>query len=93
MFPRELDHAQVLWYTDKGDYGCIYYTTGDICDQRSFYAICQYPAVQGFYLFSCDAHYEVIFDDLLDSVEDCKQQVAQRYPNVIWHTAEQTPPQ
>ncbi len=85
MFPHELDGAKVLWYTEKADYGCIRYTTGEISDRRSFYAICQYPGGQGVYLFSCDESYAVIMDAQLDSVEAGKQNVVLRYPDVIWH--------
>lgn len=94
MFPNELDSAQVIWYTPKGDYGAIYYETGEIYDRISYYAICVYGENSGYYLFGCNDKFEVIADYLCDSVDECKGIVSQRMgfshsndgltENVIW---------
>ena len=83
-FPKELDGAKVLYYTDKANYGEVRYPDGTICDYISYLAICVYPKDQSYYVFGCDEDYEVVSDDLWDSVEECKKITDTLYPNVKW---------
>ena len=81
MFPETLDGAKVLFYTSKGNYGVMRYTTGEVFDNILYYAICKYENDTRFYLFGCNADFEVITDCLWDSVEEC-QHIAQRSCNL-----------
>ena len=42
MFPDKLDNAKVLYYTPKGDYGAMYYDTGEVAAYFEYLAICKY---------------------------------------------------
>ncbi len=85
-FPRELDNAKVLYYTDKGDFGAVYWAGGQaVADYVSYLAICAYPNDTAVYLFHCDENLEVVADDCLDSIERCLQVGRDINPNVVWH--------
>lgn len=85
MFPKTLDGAQVLYYTPKGDYGVVRYITGEIADYITYYAIARYDGTQGYYLFACDAAFEVVSDDVCDSIEECRQTVRSfTDENIVW---------
>lgn len=88
MFPKVLDNAKVLWYTDRGDYGPVFYTTGEPCDRQAYFAICQYAGSSGCYLFSCNAAFEVLTDFPCDTAEECKQHAARWHAGLVWHAAE-----
>ena len=82
-FPDRLDHAAVLEFSEFGNFGTI---EGDARTVR-YFAICQYPNSPGYYLFfcaGCDYDYDVIMDDLEETIERCKEQASRR-GNVIWH--------
>ena len=85
MFPDFLDNAKVLYYTPPGDYGDLYLTTGEIEDRIVYRAVCQYPADDKYYLFGCNAEYEVITDWPCDSLQEAMQTA--QSPNqekIIW---------
>ena len=73
MFPKTLDDATVLFYTEKGDYGAVYSTTGEVLDRVCFLAICRYENANECYLFGCDENYDVVSDSLWGSVEECQR--------------------
>lgn len=82
-FPDVLDGASVLEFSDCGDYGTI---EGDPREIRHL-SVCRYEGNSGYYLFFCTGSgggYDVVTDDLLESLEDCKDS-ASRFGNVIWH--------
>lgn len=70
-FPKVLDNATVLYYTPQDCYGTVCYTTGEIAEHIRYLAICKYENGTGFYLFSCNADYEVVGDSQWESVEQC----------------------
>ena len=70
MFPNILDDALVHFYTQKGDYGSIYYDNGKV-HYIHYLAICSYDNKE-FYLFHCNDKFEVIANYLFDSIEECK---------------------
>lgn len=85
MFPRELDHAKVLYYTPKDEYGCIYYENGDIADRVGYLAIGRYRNEGVYYLFLCDENYGVVGDSVWDSVEECMSAAnSSRGGDIIW---------
>ncbi len=85
-FPRELDNAQVLYYTEPGDFGAVYWAGGQaVADYVSYLAICVYPGDHTVYLFSCDKNFEVVADSCLDTVEQGLQVGRDINPNVVWH--------
>ena len=70
MFPNVLDGAFVYFYTQKGNYGSVFYDNGKI-EYIYYLAICSYN--NQYYLFHCnDKFEEVIADYLFDSIEECK---------------------
>lgn len=90
MFPNELDGAKVLFYTEKEDFGTVNYPNGEICDYITYLAICTYPnASKDYYLFYCDDKYEVITDNLFNSLEDCKKCAEVRKKDIFWIVKQQ----
>lgn len=89
MFPNQIDGADVLSYTDYGDYGCVLYTTGEIADNIHYYCIAQYKGEESYYLFGCDSGYEVVCDSLWGSIEMCRHIVKQNGYHPIWHAVHQ----
>ena len=82
-FPDRLDDATVLEFSEFGNFGRI---KGDDRPVR-YFAICQYPNDVGYYLFFCAGHdydYDVIIDDLEETIEMCKKR-ASKCGNVVWH--------
>ena len=73
MFPKTLDDTTVLFYTEKGDYGAVYSTTGEVLDRVCFLAICRYENTNECCLFGCNENYDVISDSLWESVEECQR--------------------
>ena len=71
MFPAMLDNAKVLYYTPAGDYGAVYWTTGKIAEHIVYLAICRYPVGSEYYLFGCNAEYEVVSDIPFDNIPAC----------------------
>lgn len=85
-FPRELDNAKVLYYTEKGDFGAVYWAGGQaVANYVSYLAICTYQDDKNFYLFNCDENCEVVADGCLDSIERGLQVGRDINPNVVWH--------
>ncbi len=82
MFPAMLDGARILFYTPKGEYGVVRYTTGEILDNINYYAIGKYDKDECIYLFGCNADFEVISDSVWEGVEEC-QRVAQTSCNKV----------
>ena len=82
-FPNRLDNAIVLEFSEFGNFGTI---KGDDRTVR-YFAIYQYPNDAGFYLFFCAGHdydFDVIIDDLEETIEMCKKRAAQ-CGDVVWH--------
>lgn len=83
MFPETLDDAKVLYFTDKGDYGTVNYTNGEISDYICYLAVCAYDKDDSYYLFCCDENKEVVFDYLCDTIEECMN----IHKNIKWRSA------
>ncbi len=82
-FPDRLDNADVLEFSNLGNWETI---KGDDRIVR-YFAICQYPGDSKYYLFFCagqEYDFDVIIDDLEESIDICKERVSQ-YGDVIWH--------
>lgn len=84
MFPRELDGAEVLFYTDKADFGELE-EEGKSARSIAYLAIAQKPEDSACYLMLCDADYCVIADHNFPAVEWCKTMAGMRYPDIVWH--------
>ena len=84
MFPKELNGADVLFYTDKADYGELEEEGKDVC-AISYLAIAKKPGDPACYLMLCDADYGVIADHSFPAVEWCKTMAGMRYPDIVWH--------
>ena len=83
-FPKELDGAKVLYYTDSGTFDPVYYVGGAIAHNVVYLAICKYDNDDDYYIFHCDESLEVVADDCFESIEACKR-VMDKY-NIEWHT-------
>ena len=89
MFPTELDHAKVLYYTPQDDYGAIYYPNGEVADYYHYLAICTYSQKDEYYLFCCDENYEVVSDYYDSSIENCMKVAARSHKeNICWIKAD-----
>ena len=84
MFPKILDGAEVLFYTEKADFGNMHYTTGEIAAYFRYLAICKYENKEGYYLFKCNENIEVESDFLFDSIKECMSYAEDTYINVKW---------
>ena len=85
MFPTKLDNAKVLYYTPKDNYGVITYPDGKVTDYYNYLAICAYPDDNSYYLFCCNAKYEVVSDWVDASVANCMKIAASSYKeNIQW---------
>lgn len=82
-FPTMLDNASVLYYTPENCYGEVYYTTGELAENIRYLAICKYEDDASFYLFGCNADYEVVSDSPWMSVEECMRIAKNSYDCVI----------
>ena len=84
-FPKIIDDACVLYYTLQDYYGTVRYTTGEIADSIRYLAICKYEDDTKYYLFGCNAEYEVVSDSFCESVEQCMLIAKNSYdPVVSW---------
>lgn len=83
-FPKELNGAAVLCYSDRGDYAPVYRSGGGIAHRVAYLAICAYPDDGDFYIFHCDQSLTVVADDCMPSVEACKQALA--HYGITWRT-------
>jgi hypothetical protein len=87
MIAKELDGATVLFYTVIDE---RLQTTGRTTHRvdgqvvGDFYglAICQYEGAQPFYLFYCDANWQVITDTCHQTLADAKLQAEFEYKGV-----------
>jgi len=76
MFPEKLDGADVLYYTAKGVFETVFYTTGEVFDHVKYFAICRYVNEENrYYLFGCNDNYDVICDSVWDSIAECMRSV------------------
>ena len=82
-FPKVLDNACVLYYTPQDYYGTVRYTTGEIADYIRYLAICKYEGDTQYYLFGCNAEYEVVSDSPWESVKQCMLVAIDSYGRVI----------
>ncbi len=85
MFPKKLDSAKVLYYTDKDDFEIIANTDGTDAEYICYLSICKYENDDRYYLFLCDENYEVVTDDLRDTIEQCFEFARYQKENIIWH--------
>ena len=92
MFPGQIDGADVLLYTEKGDYGCLCHDSGEIADHICYFCIARYPDDDIYYLFECNAEYSTVSDSDCDSMENCKRLAANLSAGrlgacPVWHDA------
>ena len=87
MFPSILDNAKVLYHTPPGSYGELRLTTGETDDYISYLAVCQYPDSGEYYLFGCNAEYEVITDWPCETAQKAMDDAQfSRSAKIIWIT-------
>lgn len=89
-FPKILDGAHVLYFTQQGPYGMIQYTTGELADFICCLAIGKYDDGKSYYLFGCNADYEVVSDLPLGSIEECMHVANESYDcDILWIAVDQ----
>lgn len=82
MFPNILDDALVHFYTQKRDYGSVFYDNGKI-EYIHYLPICSYDNKE-YYLFHCNNKFEVIADYLFDSIEECMNMANRSKKEIVW---------
>ena len=82
MFPNIFDDALVHFYTQKGNYGSVYYDNGKI-EYIHYLSICSYDNKE-YYLFHCNNKFEVIADYLFDSIEECMNMENRSKKEIVW---------
>ena len=90
MFPKKLDGAKVLYYTGEGDFGVVTNTNETDAERICYLAICKYENDNGYYLFLCDENYNVVTDDLLDSITQCFEIASFKKDDIKWYDARRT---
>ena len=87
-FPQKLDGANVLYYSDRGEYEPVRYVGGAVAHNVIYLAICQYENDASYYLFHVDENFDVVADDCFESIDACKA-IMDKY-NVEWHEQKET---
>ena len=82
-FPQKLDSANVLYYSDRGEYEPVRYVGGAVAHNVIYLAICQYENDASYYLFHVDENFDVVADDCFESIDACKR-IIDDY-GVNWH--------
>lgn len=83
-FPKELDGAKVLYYTEKGDFEPIYHAGGEIAHKVFYLAICKYDSDKDYCIFHVDENLKVVADGCLESLEACRKFMNEY--SVAYHT-------
>lgn len=71
------------YYAPLSNYGTVCYTAGEIADNIRCLAICKYEDGASFYLFGCNAEYEVVSDSPWESAEECMRAAQNSYDHII----------
>ena len=82
-FPKELDGAKVLYYTDRDTFNPVRYPGGAIAHNVSYLAICKYENDEDYYVFHCDEGLDVVADDCFQSIEECQRHIEKH--DLAWH--------
>lgn len=92
-FPKTLDGAEVLMYTNEGHYENLVAEDGSFVIPIRYLAICQYQnhKADGYYLFECNQDIEVETDGLFDTIEDAKEYVFRKIADVKWYSGQENP--
>ena len=72
-FPKELDGAKVLYFTERGVFEPVYYPGGGVAHNVAYLAICKYDNDEAYYIFHCDESLEVVADGCWNTIELCKE--------------------
>lgn len=77
--PRTLNEAGVLYYSyiderHRPTGNTTHYNGNTVLGPFAIIAICKYGDDNGFYLFYCDDHWEVLTDTFHESLEDAMEQ-------------------
>lgn len=85
--PAQLNNADVILFTSLGSRhkptgACRHIVAGELLGAAAGLAICQYKSDEGFYLFYCDAQWNVITDTWHGTLEDAKAQAEFEYEGV-----------
>ena len=68
-FPKQLNGAKVLYYTEKGDFTPVRNPAHNVC----YLAVCKYDENSDYFIFHLDECFEVVADDCYDSFEACRK--------------------
>ena len=91
--PAELDGARVVTFAVlegvKPSGRTVHRSLRGVVAHPSALAICQYPDDNGWYLFYCDGHWNVLTDTFHTSEAEAKQQADFEFPGVgsLWRHA------
>lgn len=82
-FPKKLDGAKVLYYTDKGSFVPVRDSGGEIAHRVAYLAVCKYDGDEDYYVFHCDESLDVVADDCIGSLTRCERYM--RSSGAVWH--------
>ena len=85
--PNTLDGARVICYTPidqrhRFTGACKQLAAGQLLGPMAGLAICRYEAEDAFYLFGCDADWQVITDTWHETFDDARKQAEFEYEGV-----------
>jgi hypothetical protein len=94
--PTEIGGARVRYYGTVDEHcrptgNCCHRVAGRVTGPAANLAICRYEGQQGYYLFYCDAAWQVITDTWHQTLEDAMHQAEFEYEGVSgnWMPASQ----
>ena len=87
-FPKTLNGAKVLYYTDRGVFEPVYSCGGAVAHNVTYLAICKYDNDDDCYVFHCDEDLNVVADGCFGSIEACKKYIDEY--DVEWHEQKET---
>lgn len=81
-FPKALNGAKVLYYTDRGIFEPVYHAGGAIAHNVCYLAICKHENDEDYYIFHCDESMDVVADNCFHSLDVCKRYIDQY--DIVW---------
>ncbi len=91
--PKEIDDSETVLYTPIDDRHrptekSKHYAAGNLVATPASLAICRYEDASAFYLFGCDAEWNVLTDSCHLSLDEAKEQAEAEFEGVAttWQT-------
>lgn len=85
MFQGEIEGVQVLFYTDRADFGQLE-EEGKSPRTIAYLAIARRAENSEYILILLDDTYSVITEHTFPNVEWCRAMAEMRYPDIVWNS-------